>query len=310
MLVKKCTSLIIIIFLPLILNPQEIFTPFTPQPESDEFKQYVNMIDSNNITRVQASKHIDSAISIADMSLDDVKKLVSLAFFSRLYNPIKYKEKQKNYSEKVIKSKEKIVKNYSSAIDLFIKKNQYNRFQFNNKHILFDLYFAPYVFAGTITNIDTIHQYVYASDIKIIKYEMIITDNINKYLKADVINKKIIFLFSTGHWGKFSRPSHSPISHVTPKEILYKPIPEKKFIVGRQYIVFLSWRPSDFTGLKNVYNNLPYLRLTAYKNMNFPVEDSYITDKHGYFGKGERVKLEEVNSIINNIIYELASWRE
>jgi hypothetical protein len=306
MLIKKYILVIIIIFWPLILNAQEIVNPLTPQPKSDEFLQFINFIDNNNITLIKQSKHINSSTSVADMNLEDVKKLVALSYFSRLYNPIEFAEKIKKHGEQQLPFEKMFKKNYFAAAELFTKKDQYYRFKFNNKHILSDLYFGPFVFIGTITTIDTIHQFD-GSDIKIIKYEMIILDNLNKFYKRNVLNKKIIFLFSTGRWHSFF-DHNSPRSYIIPDEV--KINLTQKFTISKQYLVFLRCTTSNFTGIKSADKELSHLHLTAYGDLNFPVDDSCIIDANEYFGQGKRVELKEVKIIINSILDELSNWRK
>jgi len=308
MLIKKYTSVILIIFLPLILNAQEIINPLTPQPESEEFRRYINMIDDNNITTIRFKPKNSSSTNIKEMHQDSVKKLVALAIFSRLYNPLEFIGKQRELVKQVKESKGKFFKHYLAAVDLFSDKQQYNNFQHKYKHILFDLYFSPYVLAGTITNIDTIYKNPPVT-YPIIKYEMIISDNINSYYKEDVINKKFIFLFSSGHWATFD-PFHGPHSWITPKEVLYGEIPEQKFIIGKEYIIFIYNSILNFSGTKKDEKGLPALNLTAYENLNFPIEQSYVIDTQRYFGKEEKVKLSDVKNIIDSIFDELSSWKE
>lgn len=310
MIKKNIFLVIILISFYMMSFAQEIINPIDPQPESSELQQYIRMIDENNITTIKSwNKNFPGSIDIASMEEQDVKKLLSLAFFSRMNNPREFKEKIRNFGKIVEKDRSKYTKNYQAADDLFFVKEQYENFEFKNKHILYDLYIAPYVFIGTITDIDTLYDQ--GGYLKIIKYEMTISENINKYYKKNAINKQLIFKFSTGHWGSFRSEGHGPLSYITPKEIYKKLPPKNNFIVGDKYLIFISSIIYNFRKVDDIYKELPTLRITTYTNLNFPVKNSLIYDHFGYFGKGEKtyLSIEEVKNIINSIISELVIWR-
>ncbi len=54
--------------------------------------------------------------------------------------------------------------------------------------------------------------------------------------------------------------------------------------------------------------DLPYLHVTTVGTECFPVEQSELIDVNGYFGKGNRVAIEEVKSTLDSVMDEIVSW--
>ncbi len=284
--------------MPLIIYSQDYFDPISPKQKSKEFLQYIKMIDGMKSTTIRKKV----SMNVND---DYFKKLYSLAFFSCLYNPFEYTAQHRNYIKMMREQNNKnYEKNYKIIESMFFhNEDLFKEFEFNYaKYFLYDLYSAPFMFIGTITNVDTVYSRY--SLYHIIKYEMLISDNMNKYYKGDVINKKLKFLFSTGHLGR------NPNSWIISSKVV-KHIPEQKFEIGKKYLIFISASIYEFKRIKNTpYYGLPVLDVTSLGDANFPVEGSEIIDIHGYFELGERVSIKNVKIKIDSIMDENYRWRK
>ena len=272
---KRLLFVVTIFFLPLKTFAQDKIHLIQPQVKSVEFIQYCNIIDS---------KQIDNR-NFKNLDFQEMKKLVALNFIARLKNPVEF--------FKIPSKTNPNVRIYTIAGNFF-NDDVFHNFEFENKHILRDLYYAPCVIIGSITSIDTLFSSKddFPSPYQIIKYEMKILDNVYQYQSPDLIDKKIDFLFSTGHriWGSISN---------------------QKFIIGNQYLIFLSITPYDFKNEieKEEDKNLPLLSIVSSGNEYFRLQDNYLFDKKNYFAKGKKVEINEIKSLINSLIQEIANWR-
>ena len=299
---------IIFLYYPLNCTAQEMLNLIQSRQESKEFLEWIELVEQKNTKKLVFPKNPSDVLKKKDHKRN--KKILAMGFFARFNNPVEYFDKSRNYLKMMKERKQKRVSiNYQLAEQIFYNRDLFRIFDYKNKHILFDLFVAPYIFIGKVIKSDTVlvHSNI---GCEVIKYEFEISDIINDLLDFDGKNKKTIFLFSTCHLG-FARSQHETSEYMVPEYLYDIPFKSNDFVIGKEYLVFISNRQPNLKELPNPEDrHLPLLKISAYGDANFPIENSQIIDEYNYFGKGNYVDISEIKKLFDGIIADLKIWKD
>ncbi|MBN2007839.1 hypothetical protein JW960_00680 [candidate division KSB1 bacterium] len=290
------------------------------QKESKELIEFAKFLDlsfeEKNVlispTLHKTTKIKESMQDVMIVNTESFKKMISLDFFSDMLNPILREKEYLTYVDK--NRNERIVRNHRFASSfLLLDRTNYCKFDFKfKKYYLWDLYFGPYVFIGTITNIDTIDMsYQKYSPVKyMVAYKMDITDCLNKYFAFNKSVKELHFVLSPFHRGP--KNVDFVIEHENGNDPLAMPLrlTKKNYIeLNGKYLIYLT--ADKINALDGtVYENLPHLYVNVFGIECFPLVENRVINSYHYFGNDYEVQINDAKMLIHAILDEIYKWKE
>ncbi|MBN2007841.1 hypothetical protein JW960_00690 [candidate division KSB1 bacterium] len=308
---------LISLFLASSVWAQEYLDLMAPREVSQDFVEYNNILnsiyDGNRLKKESQSFRIVNTSSF--------KKIIALNFFAAMYNPNLYNSEF--YKNSDFKLSKELVQRFNYGIQLefiptyLFKKANYLDFDFTYaKYFLYDLYWAPYVFSGKISQIDTLdlkNTRHYMAEPYVLICEMQLTNNLNNYCTLNICNKKLRFALSPFNRA-VSKEQPSWMIQPEGKEnhlaLVPKYLQERPNIeLAKEIVIFINPRRLKvLEGTKD--ENLPYLYFNLFGIGGFPVVDNEIVNLYNYFGKSEKVNISDVKIILNSVLDEIYKWRK
>lgn len=293
---------------------QEFIDLMEPREVSQDFLEYNRLVEAIFENHRELKKGTQDYVTC---NTKNFKKLSSLNFFAAMNNPYLFHLTDLNNIQLVI-NKELISALGNRFIEnrlLFNRKN-YAKFNFKYyKYYIRDLYFAPYVLIGKITNVRKI-DLSNTDDFDIVpyfhKYEMQIIESVN--YNMDFSDKKIKFVLSPLYQRMNLFEENSWIFNSDFDENYFNTIPfnlTKKYHLEKDkvYLVFINPEKAKSLEGKNDAN-LPQLYINHFGVECFPVTGSEILNLYNYFGSCETITITKAKEKIDSILNEIKKWKE
>ena len=295
---------------------QEFIDLMEPREVSQDFLEYSRLVEAIFENHRELKKGTQDYVTC---NTKNFKKLISLNFFAAMNNPYLFHLTDLNNIQLVI-NKELISALGNRFIEnrlLFYRKN-YTKLNFKyDKYYIRDLYFAPYVFIGKITNVSKIDLRD-TENSEIVpyfhKYEMQIIENVNNYYKMKYSDKKIRFVLSP----LYQRINYFEVNSWILKsdfdENYFNTIPfnlTKKYHLEKDKVYLVFIQPEKAKSLEgSIDENLPQLYINHFGVECFPVTGDEILNLYNYFGSCETITITKAKEKIDSILNEIKKWKE